>query len=67
MITLGIGELVFAASLMFPGFFGGEGGITTNRVIGTPPGFGLTYGPPIQVYYLIVAWALRRAWSRCSR
>ncbi len=28
MITLGIVELVFACSLMFPEFFGGEGGIT---------------------------------------
>ena len=34
MITLGIGEMVFAASLMFPGFFGGEGGITGNRAVG---------------------------------
>ncbi len=55
MITLGLVELVFAASLMFPGFFGGEGGVTTNRVIGQPF-FGLTYGPQIQVYYLIAAW-----------
>ena len=30
MITLGIGELVWASSLMFPEFFGGEGGISTN-------------------------------------
>ena len=57
MISLGIGEMVFACSLMFPGFFGGEGGITTNRVIGQPF-LGITYGPAIQVYYLIVAWAL---------
>ena len=57
MISLGIGEMVFACSLMFPGFFGGEGGITTNRVIGRPF-LGITYGPAIQVYYLIVAWAL---------
>ena len=28
MITLGIGELVFAMSLMIPEFFGGEGGVT---------------------------------------
>ena len=27
MITLGIGELVFAMALMFPEFFGGEGGV----------------------------------------
>ena len=57
MISLGIGEMVFACSLMFPGFFGGEAGITTNRVIGQPF-LGVTYGPAIQVYYLIVAWAL---------
>jgi branched-chain amino acid transport system permease protein len=57
MITLGIGEMVFAASLMFPGFFGGEGGISSNRVVGEPF-FGITFGPGIQVYYLIAAWCL---------
>ena len=55
MITLGLVELVFASSLMFPGFFGGEGGVTTNRVRGAAT-FGLSYGPQIQVYYLIAAW-----------
>lgn len=55
MITLGIGELVAAMSLMFPGFFGGEGGVTTNRVYGTPF-LGLSFGPQIQVYYLIAAY-----------
>ena len=55
MITLGIGELVAAMSLMFPGFFGGEGGITTNRTYG-PHLLGLTYGPQIQVYYLIAGY-----------
>ena len=58
MITLGIGELVFACSLMFPDFFGGEGGITTNRVVGQPF-LGITFGPAIQVYYLIAVWSLR--------
>ena len=57
MISLGIGEMVFSCSLMFPDFFGGEAGITTNRVIGQPF-LGITYGPAIQVYYLIVGWAL---------
>lgn len=56
MISLGIGEMVFACVLMFPGFFGGEGGITTNRVVGSAV-LGVTYGPAIQVYYLIAAWA----------
>ena len=57
MITLGIGELVAASSLMFPEFFGGEAGITTNRVIGQPV-LGITFGPQIQVYYLIAIWTL---------
>ena len=55
MITLGLVELVFASSLMFPGFFGGEGGVTTNRVRGEAF-MGITYGPQIQVYYLIAFW-----------
>jgi branched-chain amino acid transport system permease protein len=55
MITLGIGELVAAMSLMFPGFFGGEGGVTTNRVYGQPF-LGITYGPQIEVYYLIAVY-----------
>lgn len=55
MITLGLVELVFASSLMFPGFFGGEGGVTTNRVRGSAF-MGITYGPQIQVYYLIAFW-----------
>ena len=52
MITLGVGELVFAMSLMFPEFFGGEGGISTNRVYDTRI-FGWGFGPALQVYYLI--------------
>lgn len=56
MISLGIAELVAACSLMFPGFFGGEAGVSSNRTDG-PALFGLTFGPPIQVYYLIAIWA----------
>jgi branched-chain amino acid transport system permease protein len=58
MITLGIGELVFACSLMFPGFFGGEGGISGNRTVGGDfLGIkGFNFGPDIQVYYLIAFW-----------
>ncbi len=55
MITLGIGELVASMALMFPGFFGGEGGITTDRVYGKPF-LGFTFGPQIQVYYLIAVY-----------
>ena len=55
LISLGIGEMVFACVLMFPDFFGGEAGISTNRVVGTPF-LGLTFGPAIQVYYLVALW-----------
>jgi branched-chain amino acid transport system permease protein len=34
MISLGVGEMVAACSLMFPGFFGGEAGISANRTLG---------------------------------
>jgi branched-chain amino acid transport system permease protein len=68
MITLGVGELVAAMALMFPGFFGGEGGISGNRVQGQPF-LGITFGPQIQLYYLIalytfVATALMFAFTR---
>ena len=55
MITLGIGELVFAMSLMVPEFFGGEGGVSGNRAAGKPF-MGVSFGPQIQVYYLLAAY-----------
>ncbi len=55
MITLGVGELVWAMSLMFPEFFGGEGGVSGNRIAGNKP-FGITFGPQIQLYYLIAIY-----------
>ncbi|MGC1173075.1 branched-chain amino acid ABC transporter permease [Polaromonas sp.] len=74
MITLGIGELVWASSLMFPEFFGGEGGVSGNRVTGAEAGgiakaLGITFGPQIQLYYLIaiytfVCTALMYAFTR---
>ena len=57
MITLGVGELIWAMSLMFPEFFGGEGGISGNRVTGSKP-LGITYGPQIQLYYLIAVYTI---------
>jgi branched-chain amino acid transport system permease protein len=55
MITLGIGELVWSMSLMVPEFFGGEGGISGNRVVGSPI-FGISFGPQIQMYWLIAVY-----------
>jgi len=45
------------AALMFHHFFGGEGGVNANRMIGHSL-FGLKYASGIQVYYLILAWTL---------
>jgi branched-chain amino acid transport system permease protein len=60
MITMGLGELLTASALMFMTFFGGEGGITTDRVTETSI-FGILYTRPIEVYYLLVAWAMLAA------
>jgi branched-chain amino acid transport system permease protein len=68
MITLGLGELVVAASLMLTGFFGGEEGITANRTKGSHP-LGLTFATQLSVYYIIAFWvfvsiALMYAYTR---
>jgi len=55
MITLGMAELVFAMSLMFSEFFGGEAGVSGNRVMGQSF-FGITFGPATQIYYLIAVY-----------
>ena len=57
MISLGVGEMVASSSLMFPHFFGGEGGISGNRVTGKG-WFGINFSTQLQMYYLIVAWTV---------
>jgi branched-chain amino acid transport system permease protein len=57
LITLGVGELVHAASLMLPGFFGGEEGVTASRTK-APHLFGLDFSSQVQVYYVIAFWLL---------
>ncbi|MTV16592.1 MULTISPECIES: branched-chain amino acid ABC transporter permease [Bradyrhizobium] len=57
MISLGIGELVASSSLILRSVFGGESGITTDRT-SLMPMFGWTFGPQIQVYYLIAFWVM---------
>jgi branched-chain amino acid transport system permease protein len=57
MISLGIGELVASSSLILRSVFGGEAGITTDRTA-LPHMFGWTFGPQIQVYYLIAFWVM---------
>jgi len=55
MITMGIGELVAAVAMMFSDVFGGEGGITTDRTYGESI-LGWSFGPQIEVYYLIAVY-----------
>ncbi|HVZ09146.1 branched-chain amino acid ABC transporter permease [Rhodopila sp.] len=57
MITFGIGELMATSALMFHHFFGGEGGVSTDRMIDNSL-FGLSYASGLQVYYLILAWTV---------
>jgi branched-chain amino acid transport system permease protein len=57
MITLGVGELVYAVSLMLPGVFGGDAGVSANRVTRFQP-WGITLGPSVQLYYLVALYAL---------
>lgn len=57
MITLGVGELLYATTVMLPGWFGGEAGIAANRAAGAPF-LSITFGPPIQMYYLIAFYTL---------
>lgn len=57
MISLGVGELMAASSLIFDRFFGGEEGITTNRVK-APLLLGLSFTKDREVYYLIAFWVL---------
>jgi branched-chain amino acid transport system permease protein len=57
MISLGIGELVASSSLILRSVFGGESGITTDRTA-LPHMFGWSFGPQIQVYYLIAFWVM---------
>jgi branched-chain amino acid transport system permease protein len=57
LISLGIGELIAASSLMLPSFFGGEEGISGDRMLEvtlTP----FEFGKQIEVYYLIGFWML---------
>lgn len=57
LISLGVGELVYAATFMLPGIFGGEEGITASRTK-APVLLGLDLGSQLQVYYLVAAWAV---------
>jgi branched-chain amino acid transport system permease protein len=57
MISLGLAELVGSSALILRGFFGGEEGVTTNRAKLFRM-FDWSFGPQIQIYYLIAAWCI---------
>ena len=57
MISLGVGELIAASSLIFTSFSGGEEGVTMDR---TEPArfFGQNFATELSGYYLIALWML---------
>lgn len=55
MISLGVGELIAACSIIITTFFGGEEGISGDRTMGMPT-FGVEFLHQIEVYYLIAFW-----------
>jgi branched-chain amino acid transport system permease protein len=55
MISLGVAELIAAAGFMFASIFGGEEGITGDRMNG-PELFGLSMGPLSDIYIFIAFW-----------
>lgn len=57
MISLGVGELIAACSIIIVAFFGGEEGISGDRTYGLPF-FGIEFLKQIEVYYLISGWLM---------
>jgi branched-chain amino acid transport system permease protein len=57
MISLGLAELVASSALILRSFFGGEAGISANRTKVLRL-FDWSFGPQIQIYYLVAAWTL---------
>ncbi len=57
MISLGVAELVASSALILRTFFGGEAGVSANRTKVLRL-FDWSFGPQIQIYYLIAAWTL---------
>ncbi len=60
MISLGVGELIAACSVIIVAFFGGEEGISGDRTYGLPF-FGIEFLQQIEVYYLTAFWLVLSA------
>ncbi len=57
MISLGVGELIAACSIIVVAFFGGEEGVSADRTMG-PEVLGLDFASQQEVYYLTATWLL---------
>ena len=57
MISLGVAELIFSGAFMFDSLFGGEQGISGDRMNG-PQVFGLTMGPMQDIYWFMAFWTI---------
>jgi branched-chain amino acid transport system permease protein len=57
MISLGLAELVASSALILRTFFGGEAGVSANRTKLFRL-FDWSFGPQIQIYYLVAGWTL---------
>ncbi|MEM8688066.1 MAG: branched-chain amino acid ABC transporter permease [Pseudomonadota bacterium] len=57
MISLGVGELIAACSIIVVAFFGGEEGVSGDRTMG-PTVLGLDFASQQEVYYLSAIWLM---------
>lgn len=57
MISLGVGELIAACSIIVVAFFGGEEGVSGDRTMG-PEVLGLDFASQQEVYYLTASWLI---------
>lgn len=60
MISLGFVEMVGGLVFILLAFFNGEEGVQGDRMVGWEP-MGISYGPDLQVYYLIGVWCILSA------
>lgn len=57
MISLGVGELIAACSIIVVAFFGGEEGVSGDRTNGIPVA-GVEFIRHVEVYYLTAIWLM---------
>ncbi len=60
MISLGVGELIAASSIIVVAFFGGEEGVSGDRTMG-PTALGIDFASQKEVYYLTAFWLVLSA------